>query len=189
MPAGRPSKYRPEFVSQAEKLCALGATDIEIADFFEVDLHELACWAMRSQEFYNAITPTPETLAKWAEYRAHRHDKRNAARNLAHANSPSLRLVNAMRARIWAAIGGRTDGALFSRLGYTREELMAHLESRFDAGMTWQNYGKWHVDHKRPCASFDQTDAEQFSQCWALDNLQPLWALDNIRKSAKYAGA
>jgi hypothetical protein len=44
-----------------------------------------------------------------------------------------------------------------------------------------------HVDHKRPCAAFDQTDPVQFAECWALDNLQPLWASDNIKKGARYA--
>jgi len=72
-------------------------------------------------------------------------------------------------------------------LGYTVYELMAHLESMFTDGMTWENYGKWHVDHIMPVSSFrykDYTD-DQFQKCWALGNLQPLWAEDNLRKGAK----
>ena len=34
-PMGRPPKYKPEFAEQAEKLCALGATDADLADFFK----------------------------------------------------------------------------------------------------------------------------------------------------------
>ena len=41
---GRPSKYRPEFAGQAEKLCKLGATDQELADFFEVDVRTIYRW-------------------------------------------------------------------------------------------------------------------------------------------------
>lgn len=53
--AGRPSAYRPEFVTQAEKLCALGATDIEIADFFEVNVSTIYRWKNEHPDFCDAI--------------------------------------------------------------------------------------------------------------------------------------
>ena len=43
----------------------------------------------------------------------------------------------------------------FQLLGYTLEELMNHLEALFTEGMTWENYGEWHVDHKIPMTSFN----------------------------------
>lgn len=52
---GRPSKYKPEFVQQAEKLCRIGATDIEIADFFEVDVRTLYRWKGEHEEFCQAL--------------------------------------------------------------------------------------------------------------------------------------
>jgi hypothetical protein len=55
MPAGRPSKFRPEFVVQAEKLCQLGATDQEIADFFEVEVRTLYRWKVEHEEFCQAL--------------------------------------------------------------------------------------------------------------------------------------
>jgi hypothetical protein len=51
----RPSKYRPEFVAQAEKLCALGATDLELADFFGVDVATLYRWKISHPEFCESI--------------------------------------------------------------------------------------------------------------------------------------
>ena len=48
--------------------------------------------------------------------------------------------------------------------------------------MTKENYGEWHVDHIKPCASFDLTDPEQQAICFHYTNLQPLWAVDNIKK-------
>ena len=48
---GRPSKYRPEFAVQAEKLCKLGATDQELADFFEVDVRTVYRWKGEHDEF------------------------------------------------------------------------------------------------------------------------------------------
>lgn len=52
---GRPSKYKTEFVAQAEKLCKLGATDIEIADFFEVDVRTLYRWKGEHEAFCQAL--------------------------------------------------------------------------------------------------------------------------------------
>lgn len=53
--------------------------------------------------------------------------------------------------------------------------------------MSWDNYGKWHIDHKTPKSVFNFTQAEHrdFKRCWALKNLQPMWAEDNHSKGAK----
>jgi len=55
MPAGRPTKYKPEFCAQAKKLCELGATDIELADFFEVSEVTLNAWKKRYPEFIKSL--------------------------------------------------------------------------------------------------------------------------------------
>ena len=72
-------------------------------------------------------------------------------------------------------------------VGCSLAELRDHLQSLFQAGMTWESYGHkgWHIDHIRPCASFDLTDPAQQRVCFHFTNLQPLWAKDNLRKSAK----
>lgn len=51
----RPSKFKPEFVGQAEKLCKLGATDLELADFFEIDVRTLYRWKGDNEEFCQAL--------------------------------------------------------------------------------------------------------------------------------------
>lgn len=55
MSEGRPTDYRPEFPEQAEKLCQLGATDIEIADFFEVDVRSIYRWKHAHPNFSDAL--------------------------------------------------------------------------------------------------------------------------------------
>jgi len=70
-------------------------------------------------------------------------------------------------------------------VGCSIEELMKHIESQFTDGMSWENQGEWHIDHVRPCASFDLTDEQQQRECFHYTNLQPLWAEDNLRKRAK----
>ena len=63
--------------------------------------------------------------------------------------------------------------------GCTAEELKTHFESLFLEGMTWDNYGEWHVDHIRPVSSFAPEEWEQINH---YTNLQPLWAKDNYSK-------
>jgi hypothetical protein len=70
-------------------------------------------------------------------------------------------------------------------IGCSVPQLRKHLEAQFTEGMTWDNHGEWHIDHIKPCASFDLTDAEQQLECFNYTNLQPLWASDNLSKGAK----
>jgi len=69
-------------------------------------------------------------------------------------------------------------------LGYTALELKHHLESLFTEGMSWDNYGKWEIDHKKPLTKFDQNSSS--SEVNALSNLQPLWKEENIAKFNHY---
>ena len=57
---GRPSSFKPEYVAQTEKLCALGATDIELADFFNVDPVTIWRWKYQFPEFRKAISTAKE---------------------------------------------------------------------------------------------------------------------------------
>lgn len=74
-----------------------------------------------------------------------------------------------------------------SLVGYTLHDLMAHLEKLFVPGMSWSNIGEWHIDHRKPRSAFVYTSHldPAFQECWALNNLQPLWAVDNMRKGAR----
>lgn len=72
-------------------------------------------------------------------------------------------------------------------LNYSLDDLVKHLENNFQPGMTWDNYGDWHIDHIVPQSlfEFEPTDDYLFHACWSLKNLQPLWAKDNLKKSNK----
>ena len=72
-------------------------------------------------------------------------------------------------------------------VSYTFQDLKEHLEGLFQPGMTWANYGTWHIDHKTPKSffKFKSTNDTEFKYCWSLDNLQPLWAIDNLEKGRK----
>ncbi|CAH1677995.1 conserved hypothetical protein [Hyphomicrobiales bacterium] len=181
-------EFSTDYIPLASRLALMEFPDEAIARFFGVGLAELAEWAWLHPGFYDAITPPMAALEEQRRMRKAEREKINLYRRK-RRQDPKERIVEATRARIWAALRGRSDGALFSRLGYSKADLISHIEKRFTPGMAWNNYGRWHVDHIRPCASYDMTDASQFAECWALSNLQPLWAADNIRKGAKYAPA
>ena len=59
---GRPSSYEPEFAAQAEKLCALGATDLELADFFKVDVRTIYRWKHVHDDFCQALKVGKDAL-------------------------------------------------------------------------------------------------------------------------------
>jgi hypothetical protein len=67
-------------------------------------------------------------------------------------------------------------------LGCSVEFLKKHLESQFTKGMTWDNYGEWHVDHIKQCCTFDLSKLTQQEKCFNYKNLRPLWAKDNLER-------
>ena len=93
------------------------------------------------------------------------------------AYSMGRQLVRALRSKKL-----EKKGRTAKIFGYTQQQLKEHLENLFKPGMTWLNYGKWHVDHVVPLSSA-QTYAE-ITELYSLENLQPLWASENRRKHA-----
>lgn len=57
---GRPSAWKDEYIEQAKKLCELGATDIEIADFFKIDISTFYRWKASKPAFCEAIKLSKE---------------------------------------------------------------------------------------------------------------------------------
>jgi len=73
-------------------------------------------------------------------------------------------------------------------VGYTVDDLVLHLESKFEAWMTWENYGEWEMDHIKPKSLFkyETTENPEIKKCWALRNIQPLRAIENRKKGVKF---
>lgn len=99
--------------------------------------------------------------------------------------TPRLRALASLRRRMLFVLHGKRKAARSMELvGCVPDELHAHLEKLWKPGMSWENYGKWHIDHKRPCASFDLSDHAQQRECFHFTNLQPLWDWENAAKGA-----
>lgn len=77
----------------------------------------------------------------------------------------------------------RKTNKFLNVLGCSFNDLQIYLEKQFKPGMTWENQGKWHVDHIIPLSSA-KNETDMYKLCH-YTNLQPLWALDNIRKGNK----
>ena len=118
-----------------------------------------------------------------------REVKRNYEKTRKH-NDPLYKLIANFRTAIYTVLKENNlnkYGHYFEILQYSPEDLVKHLEKQFEDGMTWKNYGEWHVDHILPITYFNLKEVgdEEFLKCWGLDNLQPMWGDENIKKSNK----
>lgn len=123
------------------------------------------------------------------EWREKYRDRYNARQRERRKSDPQFGVAGNLRGRINTALrfrGLRREIRLTKLIGCSIPELVRYLESKFLPGMTWENRRLWHIDHIRPCASFDLTDLEQQKICFHFRNLQPLWAKDNLAKSDRY---
>jgi len=106
-------------------------------------------------------------------------------------STPKGKIENAIRSGVWSEIktGSKGKRKTFDLLGYTSENLRAHLERQFLPGMTWENYGfyGWHIDHIIPLSAYNYNtpDDIDFKRAWALTNLAPMWASENKRKGPR----
>lgn len=104
----------------------------------------------------------------------------------------NFKLAHYLRSRVTKMLRrGQKAGSAVRDLGCSIADFRTYLENGFYVHpitgevMAWGNYGKWHVDHKRPLDSFDLTDRTQFLQACHYTNLQPLWAEQNLAKGAR----
>jgi len=98
---------------------------------------------------------------------------------------PIFRLNCSIRRSIYDSLKGNKQGKHWETLvNFTLNEIKNTLEKQFKKGMSWDNYGKWHIDHIKPVSAFNIVNIKdkEFKDCWTLSNLQPLWAIDNLRK-------
>lgn len=80
-------------------------------------------------------------------------------------------------------LGYKKESLTIDLLDYSANDLRNHMEELFLDGMSWNNWGEWHIDHKIPLSKFKENTPIHIVN--SLDNLQPLWAFDNLSKSNK----
>lgn len=98
----------------------------------------------------------------------------------------NYRLLHTIRNRIRIAIKKNCKSTSSKQLlGCDISFLKTYISNLFQPGMSWSNYGKWHLDHIVPCSYFDLSKQEAQEKCFHYTNLQPLWAKDNLSKGSK----
>lgn len=113
------------------------------------------------------------------------HKKRHSIRK---ETDPIYNIKRRLKCRInrlmkkMGAIKSKTSMKL---LGCDIQFFKEWIGSQFQDGMTWDNITLFHLDHSRPCASYNLLDPDQQKQCFRWVNFQPMWAKDNLSKGDK----
>lgn len=101
------------------------------------------------------------------------------------SNDPIFKIKRNLRRRVHHVLkDGYKSASTFELIGCTAEEFKLHIESLWEDGMSWDNYGPdgWHIDHIKPCHEFDLTIPEQQRICFHYTNQRPLWASENLSR-------
>lgn len=169
------------------KTCSICKKEKDYSDFYKnksrKDGHSVDCKLCRKDYFCKSKNVRIEYLQRNKE-RIKEWRKNNTKINK--EKNPLYKLQCNLRSLISKSItrqGYRKTSKSKKILGCEYIELKEHLESKFTEGMSWRNYGKWHIDHIIPLAS---AKTEEEMHClFHYTNLQPLWASDNFKKSDK----
>ena len=133
------------------------------------------CASKNRKEYYQ--THKDETIKQTNNYKKERCKR-----------DPAFKIERNMRCRLYHALkkdGAKKSDSTMKLVGCNSTFLKGYLEARFTDGMSWDNYGDWHVDHIRPCASFNLLKEEDQQTCFHYKNLQPLWGPENFAKGYK----
>jgi hypothetical protein len=141
-------------------------------------------WKAENKERVKALND------KWhSENKDYHRKQQRAYQNHRLATDPVYKLTHLLRCRMRCALqvtSAKKVSSTIELLGCSPAQFKAHLESQFDANMSWSNYGSyWSVDHIKPLAGFDLTDGEQQKIAFHYTNCQPLEKIENIRKGDK----
>jgi len=101
-------------------------------------------------------------------------------------NDSLFKLSGGLRSRLYGFLKKKQiskTNTTFDLVGCTPQELKIYLEQKFIDSMSWENQGKWHIDHIIPLSS--ATNKEELYKLCHFTNLQPMWAIDNIKKGSK----
>ena len=124
------------------------------------------------------------------QYREAHREELNTKSRLRRAGRKGIlqiRIANRLRSRFYRAVRTGKSASAVRDLGCSIEEFIKYIERQFQVGMTWENWSRtgWHLDHKKPLASFDLTDVAQAKEACHYTNIQPLWARHNLVKGAR----
>lgn len=97
----------------------------------------------------------------------------------------SSKAIRFMRDSLRRVLKAEKNGRTESILGYTRGELVSHIEKQFVSGMSWDNHGEWHIDHITPISLMLSQGINCPKKINCLSNLMPVWKSENLKNNNK----
>ena len=130
-----------------------------------------------------------ETLAVWVETNRDKLRVQYSEKEKRYRKQKTNRAISAaLSCRLRTVLKGNPKVASITvLLGCTIVEFRGYIQKQWLPGMSWDNWTKdgWHIDHIKPCSSFDLSKEYEQRACFHYTNMQPLWAVDNLRKGNK----
>lgn len=123
-----------------------------------------------------------ERAKKWQTENRERRNKRFRERYATDEDYKTADICRKVLYRTLKATSSTKDSTTYDILGYSNEQLKEHISSKFLNGMSWCNYGDWHIDHVYPVSRYVLDGIEDPAIINSLDNLIPMWAAHNIEK-------
>lgn len=105
--------------------------------------------------------------------------------------NPNYRIASNLRSRLSKALRGIVKkSSAIEDLGCSLDDFRKYLESKFEPGMNWENYGngieKWNIDHIEPLSKADLSNPEIQKRLSHYTNLKPMWHIENIKKGNRH---
>jgi len=184
-------RFKQNLLKSGFIICSICKNKRPLSDFyfrksenrFRADCKE----CLKKKQLYRYNVKKKEILDKCKEYYQRNKEKINKRIYKKAKKNLNFRLLRGLRCRIWKILKGiNKSSSTLKLLDCSIVFLRNYLEIKFKRGMSWKNYGKWHIDHIRPCASFDLSKPSEQRKCFHYTNLQPLWAEENLKKGDTY---
>jgi hypothetical protein len=117
------------------------------------------------------------------QYRQNHKEEASERHNDRRKIDVNYKIAGNLRTRLYVALEGNyKSGSAIRDLGCSIEDLKTWLEQQFQPGMSWNNYGEWHIDHIIPLSAVNTSDRSQLLKVCNWFNLRPLWAEENISR-------
>ena len=155
-------------------------------------------WRLKNPEKYELTTQryrrtekSKTRRIKWVEKNKLKLREQNKLKEQRYRDQMKTRaIVTLIRNRVHAVLrDNKKSERTIKLIGVVDwQDIRDKIEAQWEEGMNWDNWTKygWHLDHVRPCASFNLSDPDQQKVCFNWRNLQPLWGEENWSKLDKY---
>jgi hypothetical protein len=182
------AEYLLQCQNGAVKSCSICHQDKPLTEFHIKRSCCKSCLRNQYREIHkqNQSKICSRKRANYRRKRTHYLSKISARRKRYYLTNHNYYLSCRLRSRLTDALkntGHRKVSGTMILLGCSLPQFKAYLESKFLAGMSWDNRKDWHIDHVKPCSSFDLSRPDEQRKCFHFSNMQPLWAKDNLHKS------